>query len=253
MTVHPAAAQGFATGSRAYERGRPSYHPEAVAWLADGLGLGPGSTLVDLAAGTGKLARLLVDRVAPGGRVVAIEPVAEMRARLAEVVPEVEVLDGTAEDLPLADGSADAVAVAQAFHWFDGPAALDEIARVLRPGGGLGLVWNVRDMGDPVQEAIEGLTEHLRGDTPSYRSGRWRSAFVVGDDRFTPLEEHVVAYRQEAVDADGLADRVGSTSFVANLDKAEREAVLAGVRALVPTGGTVALPYLSTAYRCRRR
>jgi len=135
------AAPSFARSADAYERARPGYAPEAVAFLAERLGLGPGRVVVDLAAGTGKLARQLVPS---GARVVAVEPLAEMRS----LIPEgIEVLDGTAEAIPLPDDFADAVTVAQAFHWFDAEAALRQIERVLRPGGSLALVSNRRDPG----------------------------------------------------------------------------------------------------------
>src|SRR5947208_10781774 len=122
MRVHPAAA-GFARAAGVYERARPEYPPEAVAWLVDRLDLPPGRVVVDVAAGTGKLTRLLVPS---GARVVAVEPLAEMRAQLEEAVPSVEALEGTAEALPLADDFADAVTVAAAFHWFRAAEALPE-------------------------------------------------------------------------------------------------------------------------------
>ena len=135
------AARGFQAGAEAYERGRPGYPTDAVDALTDALGVGPGATVVDLAAGTGKLTRLLVPS---GATVIAIEPVDAMRRTLAAMLPRVPVVAGTAESMPLRDGSAGAVVAAQAFHWFDGEAALAEIHRVLAPGGRLGLVWNVR-------------------------------------------------------------------------------------------------------------
>jgi SAM-dependent methyltransferase len=133
------AAPSFARSADAYERARPGYAPEAVAFLVERLGLGPGRVVVDLAAGTGKLARQLVPS---GARVVAVEPLAEMRS----LIPAgIDVLDGTAEAIPLPDDFADAVTVAQAFHWFEAEAALREIERVLRPGGLLALVSNRRE------------------------------------------------------------------------------------------------------------
>jgi SAM-dependent methyltransferase len=133
------AASSFARSAGAYERARPGYAPEAVAFLVKRLGLGPGRVVVDLAAGTGKLAGQLVPS---GARVVAVEPLAEMRS----LIPAgIEVFDGTAEAIPLPDASVDAVTVAQAFHWFDAEVALREIERVLRPGGSLALVSNRRD------------------------------------------------------------------------------------------------------------
>ena len=137
--VHPSAATGFARSVEAYERARPEYPPEAIAWLARELDLRPGRTVVDLAAGSGKLTRPLA---ALGCEVIAVEPVAEMRAAIGPTATQ--ALDGTAEAIPLPDDSADAVTVGQAFHWFDGPKALAEIERVLRPGGALALAWNRR-------------------------------------------------------------------------------------------------------------
>ena len=159
MGLHPWARVGFGRGARAYERARPVYPAEAVAWLAESLDLRPGQTVVDLGAGTGKLSGLLVPT---GARVVAVEPVAEMR-RLLERVAGVEVLDGAAEAIPLPDASADAVSVAEAFHWFHSDEALGEIHRVLRPACALALVWNRLDSTDPVSAAFQEVLERYRG------------------------------------------------------------------------------------------
>ena len=140
--VHEIAARGFGAEAAAYERARPSYPPDAITWLTENLALGPGSQIVDLAAGTGKLTRLLAGI---GADLIAVEPVAGMRAKLHEQLPAVPVVAGVAEALPLADSSVDAVVVAQAFHWFDARRAMAEIARVVRPGGHLALIWNARD------------------------------------------------------------------------------------------------------------
>src|SRR5436190_13208524 len=126
-------AEAFGAAASDYERARPSYPPQAIETLKADAGIGPGRRVCDLAAGTGKLTRLLV---ATGADVVAVEPVPGMREQLSEVLPEIEVLDGTAEAIPLDDGSLDVVTVAQAFHWFNFDEALAEIRRVLRPGGG---------------------------------------------------------------------------------------------------------------------
>ena len=195
----------------------------------------PGSDVVDLAAGTGKLTRALTAR---GLNVAAVEPVGEMRAAIE--LPA-RALDGTAEAIPLPDGSADAVTVAQAFHWFDGERALAEIHRVLRPGGVLALIWNRRDMRDPLQRRITALLEPHRAGVPAHRDDAWRAGFA-GSSLFGPLREETFANAQ-VVDADGLTDRVASVSFVASMGERDRVALLAEVRALAGAG-TVALRYV---------
>src|SRR4051812_41228276 len=121
MALHETARRGFASAADVYEESRPTYPREAVDWLATELDLGPGRTVVDLAAGTGKLTRLLTPS---GATVTAIGPVDEMRDALQRTTPAAAPRPGTAEATGLPDSSADAVTVAQAFHWFDGPAAL---------------------------------------------------------------------------------------------------------------------------------
>jgi SAM-dependent methyltransferase len=221
--VHPVAAAGFARAADAYERARPSYPEEAVAWMAERCGLGTASTVVDVGAGTGKLTRLLPPT---GARVVAIEPVAEMRAKLDGL--GVEALDGTAESLPLADAFADVVTVAQAFHWFDHERALPELHRVLRPGGHLVLFWNNRDLSDPVQAAVEGILAPLRGSVTSQLGGTWRDP-LAHSPLFGPAETREFEYVQRFT-ADDLRDRVWSTSFVAAMPPDERESLLERVR-----------------------
>ncbi|MEA2129527.1 MAG: hypothetical protein QOJ85_2418 [Solirubrobacteraceae bacterium] len=231
--VHPAAAAGFSRAAAAYERGRPGYPDAAVGRLVGAL---PGRRVIDLAAGTGKLTRALV---AHGCEVVAVEPVAEMRAAIA---PPARAVDGTAEATGLDDASADGVTVAQAFHWFDGPRALAEIHRVLRPGGVLALMWNGRLMEDEIHQRIEALLAPYRGTVPAHRAERWREAFA-GTPLFGPLQQETFA-NEQVLDADGLADRVGSISFVAALEDDERAGLLEATRALAGDG-MVTLRYVS--------
>jgi SAM-dependent methyltransferase len=239
--LHRAAAVGFARSAEAYERGRPEYPAAAIARLA--AQLPEAAEVLDLAAGTGKLTRALL---AAGLRVTAVEPLAEMRAALPAQARSVE---GTAEAIPLADGSVDAVTVGQAFHWFDGDAALAEIARVLRPGGLLALLWNRRGDEDPVNQAIEDLVGPYRADTPSHRGSHWRAAFAH-TALFGPLAEEVFDNVLEQ-DADGLEARVGSISFIAALPEAERASVLERARAIAGAG-VVTIPYRTELHTCRR-
>jgi SAM-dependent methyltransferase len=226
--MDPVAAAGFASAAEVYERARPSYPQEAVDWLVERTGLGPGRTVADVGAGTGKLTRLLLPS---GARVVAVEPVAEMRA----LIDGAEVVDGTAEELPFEGGSVDVVAAAQAFHWFDHDRALPEIHRVLREEGWLALVWNMRDTDDPLQAAVEELLAPLRRDVPMQQLGLWRKPLAQSPLFGNPIVRSF-PYVQMFT-ADDLCDRVASTSFVAAMRPVDRDALLVRVRAL-----TVGLP-----------
>jgi SAM-dependent methyltransferase len=244
MGIHDEAWRGFGQGADAYERGRPGYPDKAVRWLQRRLELGPGRTVLDVGAGTGKLTRELVTT---GAAVVAVEPVAAMRAVLEQAVPEARAFDGTAEALPVGDGSVDGVLVAQAFHWFDGAAALAEFHRVLRPDGRLALIWNRRLREQPLWRAISEITEPYRRDTPAHYRGEWRES-VASTALFTAVDELEVPLEQD-LDADELVDRIGSTSFIAALPDPEREGVLARVRAVAAgAGGRVRLGYVTEAY-----
>ncbi len=138
------ARRGFGVATETREWDGPSYPPDAIAWLVNNLGIKPGRQVLDLAAGTGALTTLIA---ATGADVIAVEPVAAMRDRLSARLPGVPVLAGTAEALPLADQSVDTVVGTAVFHWFDARRAMTEVARVVRPGGFLGLIWNAHQRG----------------------------------------------------------------------------------------------------------
>ena len=174
MVINESAAKGFAAGADAYERGRPRYSPEAIAHIVRELRIGPGKTVLDLAAGTGKLTRELV---ASGANLIAVEPIPEMRAKLAAAVPQAEVRDGTAEAIPVDNHSIDAVVVGQAFHWFDGIRALSELRRVLRPDGGLALIWQSRDASVSWVAKLNEIIDRADDGHPRFRTEAWRHAF----------------------------------------------------------------------------
>jgi SAM-dependent methyltransferase len=242
--VHPVAAAGFSSTADLYERARPSYPAAAVEWLVERTGLVPGTTVVDLGAGTGKLTRLLI---ATGARVVAIEPLAEMRAALERAVPGTEVIEGTAEDIPLPDGAADAITCAQAFHWFDLERALPELHRVLAPGGNLVLVWNTRDLDDRLQDGIEKLIAPYRGGVSGQLHDVWRPP-LEESPLFGAIEQRTFP-NDQLVTADEVVERVASTSFVAVLPTGEREALLGRVRALAgDRGQRFPFPYRTDVY-----
>jgi ubiquinone/menaquinone biosynthesis C-methylase UbiE len=235
--VHPVAAAGFGAAADVYERARPGYPDAAVTFLADRLDLRRGRTVLDLAAGTGKLTRALVST---GARVVAVEPVDAMRAQLERVVPDATSMAGTAEAIPFADASVDAVTVAQGFHWFDALPALAEIHRVLRPGGSLALVWNSRDLDDELQRRLEELLAPLRGEVESQALRAWRPV-VEQSTLFGAPEQAQFPYVQQFRASD-LKERVASTSFVAAMSEVDRTALLARVGALVH-GRTEPFPF----------
>jgi SAM-dependent methyltransferase len=240
--IHRAARVGFARSADAYERSRPGYPDEAIQYLVSRLAAR--ARVLDLAAGTGKLTRPLL---ASGLDVVAVEPVPEMRDGLPATV---RALDGTAEAIPLADGSVDAVTVGQAFHWFDGEKALDEIHRILRPRGMLGLIWNRRLEDDPVNRQISELLAPYHGDAPTHRHDAWRSAFER-TALFAPLEERGFA-NEQVLDAQGLEGRIGSISFIAALGHDERARVLDRACSLAGDG-TVVVRYRCEVQVCRAR
>lgn len=196
--------------------------------------------MVDLAAGTGKLTRLLVPT---GADVIAIEPIAEMRAK----IDGARVLEGTAESIPLPDAFADAVTVAQAFHWFHFDEALAEIHRVLRLGGGLALIWNVRDEREPIHAAVSEILLPLERDTPRRHRHPWLEV-LNESGLFKPAEKATFAHEQ-LVDEDGLVERFMSVSFVAAADADVRADVEAQLRALADDAGTpIRLPYVTDVY-----
>lgn len=255
MPLDPLSERAFGARADEYERRRAGWPAEAVEHALRGVGAGPDAVVVDLAAGTGKLTRELVSRV---GRVVAVEPSDDMRAVLAERVPEAEVLAGTAESLPLGDASADALVVGEAFHWFCTPESVAEIARVVRPGGGLALLWNVHDFGsDPWVAAMGALLSERRapGVTPVNRkqTGLWKEAFEGSE--FGPLERFQTRQEQRT-DVDGLVAHIATWSFVGALDDGPRAELRRDLAELLrrehPTPDDVAIPYRTDAYWTRR-
>ena len=251
--VHPKAAVGFDRAAGTYERGRAGYPAPAIAAILAETGAAPGWTLLELGAGTGKLTRELVGS---GARVIALEPVAGMRALLADTAPLAEPLDAVAEAIPLADASVDAVVAGQCFHWFDPEAATAEVARVLRPGGAIALVWNRRDESAAWMREFTRIADAHAGDAPRYKNGTWRRAFD-GNPAFTPLELRTWPHRGQA-GRDVVLARAASMSFVAALDEEPRAQLLAEFAELLDTHpdtrgrDDVSLPYVTELFTARR-
>ena len=252
--LHQYVERGFGATTELYQRIRPDYPTAAIDLLVRELGIGRGRIVVDVGAGTGKLTGALVRT---GATVIGVEPLAEMRERLAESVPLAVPFDGTAERMALRDGSAHAITAAQAFHWFDGQKALAEFHRVLAPGGKLGLIWNVRDRGVPWVDEFDRLLDAVDPDRPDHQTGKWRTAFE-GAALFGPLEHATVPYAQTLAPSE-IRARAASASSIASLPEAERERVLDRFDELAATHPdlrgktTVELPYLTQIYWTARR
>lgn len=231
-------ARSFGSVAEAYDRGRPAYPADAVAWLAGG----EAKVVLELGAGTGKLTRQLVDQ---GHAVFATEPDEAMLAILRERVPEVSAKVATAEEIPANDRSVDVVVVAQAFHWFDHEAALEEIARVLKPGGHVALAWNSRDERIPWVRRMGDILGREDLDTSSAQQ-------LVQSALFGFMEEASFKHWQE-VNRESILDLARSRSSFATMDDAEREERLAELLAFYDDYGRgmdgMQIPYVTRCYR----
>jgi ubiquinone/menaquinone biosynthesis C-methylase UbiE len=237
VSDHDRYRVSFDSVADVYERSRPEYAPDALAWIAQRLRL---DRVLDLGAGTGKLTRQLM---ALGADVVAVEPGDEMRAVLARSVPGVDVRAGSAEEIPLEDASVDAITVAQAFHWFRVNEALREMHRVLRPGGGFALLWNEWDEEDALMRALNEVVNTLR---PQGTHGGRHYEALQESELFGPREEQSFHHADE-VPAAVAVERVSSVSALAAAETPDRERALAEVRKIVGAG-TVRFPMLTKVY-----
>jgi ubiquinone/menaquinone biosynthesis C-methylase UbiE len=238
------AREGFQNGDL-YDTARPNYPDEVLTYFCTRLELDRSMHVLDLGAGSGIFSRQLRPFV---GQVTAVEPSASMRESFRSSDTDMEVLEGSDVAIPLDDDSVDAVFVAQAFHWFDAPRALDEIHRVLVPEGGLGLVWNERDES---VAWVKALSHAMQWDT--------RQPYDVGMDftevmcagPFTGVERVTFAHSQ-SLSHEGLLQRVLTTSYIATMEQEERDRLIASVREVADQlVEPIVLPYVTTAYTAR--
>jgi len=253
-SIHHAAAEGYQANADRYVKGRPDYPPEITTWLRDTIGLHAGMTVIDLGAGTGKFTPRLLET---GAQVIAVEPVAQMLEKLSAVLPQVKTLAGTAESIPLPDESVDAVVCAQSFHWFATARALAEIQRILKPGGKLGLVWNMRAARVSWVRKLNQIVDRHEGDAPRFYTGEWRKLFPFKG--LDALQEQVGMRGHQGTVEDVIFNRVRSTSFIAALPPQQQEQVIEQIRQLVAEEGelqgkdTVTVPYQTKAYFTTKR
>lgn len=241
-------ATSFGAAAASYEVGRPEYPFDAVAWMLESVPAGA-HRIADVGAGTGKLTRRL--RAAPDAEVVAIDPDHAMLAALRESLPGVPTFIGTAERLPLPDASVDAVVMGQAWHWVDPVAASAEIGRAVRPGGTLGLIWNVRDgRVDWVRRLTEIMHSSAAEETVAGPGPAIQTPFAAREEQrwewvrpMTRPQLHQMAL---------------SRSHLITASEEERDEIMRGMDALLDEvglvdGGTLDMPYVTAAYRSVRR
>jgi SAM-dependent methyltransferase len=235
-------SRSFELVAAEYERHRPDYPEEALRWSADLLGLETGARVLDVGAGTGKLTRGLV---ALGFEVVAVEPGSPMLDQLRLAVPEAEALEGPAESIPLPDASVDAAFAGQAFHWFDRERAVSELHRVLRPGGGLALLWNWWDERDPLQSELGELVGYA-GHEP------YRDDELPGAPLFRGVGRTIVESTQDS-SPDAVSAYLATSSMFLTMETEERERRLAAVRAVAARHGECfPLPRLTYVFAFER-
>lgn len=219
-------ARSFESVAAEYERHRPEYPEAALRWAAEQFGLAPGVRVLDVGAGTGKLTRGLV---ALGFEVVAVEPGVPMLAQLRAAVPEAEAIEGPAEAIPLPDASVQAAFAGQAFHWFDRPRALAELHRVIKPGGGLALLWNWWNERDPLQRELGELIGYA-GHEP------YRNEELPAEPWFCEVGRTVVETLEES-SPDALVGYLSTASAFLTAKPDEREESLRAVHELASRYG----------------
>jgi len=240
-------ALSFGQVAAHYDSIRPTYPAEAIRWTIGEAATGPSALghVVDLGAGTGLLTRVILG--ATDARVTPVEPDPQMRERLAATTPSVTPLAGSAESIPLADASVDAVLVGQAYHWFDPESAHAEIARVVRPGGVFGPIWNIRD------QTVDWVAEFARlidDEGATARLGK-----LVGSDfgpEFGPISCETFRHSM-SMNADGLVALLASRSYYLTASPERQDALTTSIRSLADTlPSTFTMPYVTYCYRSVR-
>jgi SAM-dependent methyltransferase len=244
-------ARSFGAVADLYDRTRPDYPDDAVEWALAPVGAPTSVRVADLGAGTGIMTRRLLTL---GYTPVPVEPDPKMRARLEASTPGVSAHAGSAEELPLPDGSLDAAVAAQSYHWFDHDRAHREIARVVRSGGVFAAIWNIRDESEPW---VHQLSEILGEERASDSAERIDPISASFGDGFGPIERGIF-HHSESYTPDTLVALLQSRSYFITASPQHQNELIERVRELAMTHPDLAgrdrfaLPYRTEVYRAVR-
>ena len=250
QSLHPAAQHGFSAAAELYQHVRPSYPQAIVGWLKNELHLDADAQAIDLGAGTGKFLDYLLQATP---HVIAVEPIAEMLEQLKIVHPEVQTQQASSDQIALNDQTIDAILCAQSFHWFANLETLQEMHRLLKPNGHLGLVWNQRDEQVDWVKALADFLKDYEADTPRFHSLQWQQVFQQ-QSLFRLEKTNVFSQQQVGRVEDVVSRRLLSTSFIAAMPKAEQLQLKRQFEAIVYryTGkqphDEISFPYVTYAY-----
>ena len=249
-SLHPAAQTGFSSAAELYQQVRPNYPQEIVHWLIEELKINKQSTVLDVGAGTGKFLNYLKQSTS---NIIAVEPIQEMLEQLKMVHPEIQTQQASSHDIPLESNTIDAILCAQSFHWFANIETLQEFARLLKPQGHLGLVWNQRDESVDWVKALADFVKVYEGDTPRFHSYEWQKVFEH-HSFFRLASKKVFVQHQIGSVEDVVSRRLLSTSFIAAMSDSEQAQMKRKFEAIVyeMTGKTaqdeIKFPYVTYAY-----
>ena len=253
-SLHPAAQTGFSSAAELYQRVRPNYPQELVNWLAEDLLLNQESTVIDLGSGTGKFLDYL-KQTTPN--IIAVEPISEMLEQLKIVHPEVQTQQASSHDIPLKTNSIDAILCAQSFHWFANIETLQEIHRLLKDSGHLGLVWNQRDETVAWVKALADFLKDYEGDTPRFHSNEWQKVFQ-NQSLFGFESKKVFVQHQIGTVEDVVSRRLLSTSFIAAMSPQQQNEMKKNFESIVfeytskRPQDQIEFPYVTYAYHFKK-
>jgi SAM-dependent methyltransferase len=243
----------FQTDTGAYERGRPEYPQKVVDFFSVSFPILPNSVVLEIGVGTGKFTKLLLEA---GVQIIALEPLENMRNKFTQMFPTIQVIDGVAESIPLPDKSVGSCDRGSGVSLVRRAQSDEEIHRVLKPNGNLGLVWNVQNRSHDWVEKLGQIVDVHEKGIAQYRTSQWKNAFATFKI-FSPLQE-VKFQHTHASTPEMIIDRVDSISFIQALPEAERKKALKEVRNLIESHPdirsktTIDFPYITDVFFCHK-